>query len=129
LQRGYQKRVELGVDLRGVPSDAGLFATQRMIVAHETFVWKSELDEAYVAKDLSRVRHDVVEIPHARPPIAVCSFFEIDGVRTPDGESVRTSLNVVPVSADLSLAAFTYLRDDAPLARGGLDAVLSASGV
>lgn len=128
IQSMYQKRVEVGLDPKGVPSEAGLFAVDRMRFAHETCLYKAEFDDAYLAKRLDRVNHDVIELKHDRPAIAVCSLFRIDGILSSEGEQIWTSLNVLPVSAKASLVVFTHSREHASFARAGLDEVLTSSG-
>jgi hypothetical protein len=120
IQSGYQKRLELGLDPRGVPSDAGMFAIERMILAHQTFIYKAELDDAHNASQFDRVSHDIIELEHDRPALAVCSFLSLEGVQNAAGEAIRTSLNVVPVSTKTTLVVFTYLREEASLARASL---------
>jgi hypothetical protein len=128
IQSGYQKRVGLGLDPPGVPSAAGMFAVEQMILAHQTFVYKGELDDAYGASQFDRLSHDTIELEHARPALAVSSFFSIAGIQNAAGEAIRTSLNVVPVNTKTSLVIFTYLREEASLARAGLHTVLASSG-
>jgi hypothetical protein len=128
IQSMYQKRVEVGLDPKGVPSDAGLFAVDRMSLAYETHVYKLEFDDAYLAKQFDRVIHDVVELEHDRPTIGVCSLFRIDGVQSREGEPIWTSLNIVPLTTKASLAVFTYLKEGAPFARAGLNAIINSSG-
>jgi hypothetical protein len=46
VQSTYQKRIEAGIDTGDQPEAAGMMAVERMLHAHSTYVYKSELDGA-----------------------------------------------------------------------------------
>jgi hypothetical protein len=126
VQTGYLKRVELGLDSKDGPSAAGLLATERMAIAYSTFRYKTSFDEAFLSRRFSKVTHDVIRLDMTHPTIGACALFSLDCV--PRGEDVvRVCLNILPQTAQQTVAVFSYLVEDAPLARAELARVLTAS--
>lgn len=127
LQKAYMKRVELGYDPRGEPSKAGMMAVQRMAIAYDTYRYKQLLDLVADRRTFNDVHHDVFvhEIP--RPTIAACVLFSLDGLWNGD-DVVRVCLNILPLSATQTAVVFSYIKQDAGLARAELDSVLRAQG-
>jgi len=62
------------------------------------------------------------------PTIAVCSLFSIDGLTHGD-DCVRAALNVVPLNYNETVAVFSYLPEDATLARSSLNLILTSDSV
>ena len=125
LQLGYQKRVNLGLDPREQPSQAGMYATERMIVSYETFMYKLAFDAAYAKRDFSCLSHDLVPLSVARPTIAASALFSMDHLQRGD-DTVRATLTVLPLAKDRTVALFSYLNEDAELARSELANILTA---
>jgi hypothetical protein len=128
LQTGYTKRVQLGLDPGDKPSEAGVFATHRMIVAYETFQHKLRFDAAYLSRDFRILSHDVLTISVSRPSVAASALFSLDHLQR-DDETVRVCITVIPISANETVALLSYLNADAPLARRELRRVLGTTGV
>jgi hypothetical protein len=127
IQSAYVQRVELGVDPGDVPSRAGLLALGHLVNAHETQLYKEQFDEALVSKRYCNILHDVLRIEHAEATTAVCSLFSLDDI-SQNRECVHVALNVLPLSENTSLAVFSYLTQDAAIARSYLNPLLSSDG-
>jgi hypothetical protein len=127
VQTSYLTRVELGFDPKDQPSDAGLFATDRMMVACETFRYKEAFDEAFLVREYSSLAHDVLLFDVAQPTLAACALFSLDHAPRAD-DLVRVCLNILPLDSTRTAAVFSYMQTDAPRARAGLDRILSSSG-
>ena len=127
VQTAYLERVERGLDPIDSPSPAGLAATQRLAIAYNTFCYKSFLDPAHAGRDFAAVVHDVIHFDIERPTVSVCSLFSVDKIHARE-DVLRVHINVFPFSANRTTAVFSYLRSDAPLARGFLTRILEARG-
>jgi hypothetical protein len=128
LQMGYQKRVELGLDPKNEPSPAGLRATERLIVAYQTYLYKARFDEAYTSSGFGAVTHDVLTLDVPAPTIAASSLFSLDQLVNREGDVVRVALTILPLDPRRTAAIFSYLPHDATLARAHLSRVLASSG-
>lgn len=127
IQSAYLGRVERGWDRADEPSDAGIFAVQKMVIAWETWRYRYRtFDKALLSRRFDEVDHDIIQL--AVPPSAAAScLFSIDEV--PFEEDVlRVSLNVLPLSVFHSVAIFSYTKAEAPLARLALSRILRANG-
>ncbi len=127
LQTGYRERVKAGLDPKDSPSPAGIKALDQMILAHETYMYKTAFDEAYLGGDFARVVHNVIDISTPQPTVAACALFSVHGVER-NGDWVRACLNILPLSTTRSVAVFSYLPADAPLAREMLGRILFSQG-
>jgi hypothetical protein len=127
LQTGYSKRVELGLDPKDQPSEAGIWATHRILVAFETFQYKLRFDAAYLNRDFSLLSHDIISVPVCRPSIAASAVFSPEHLDR-GGESVRVCITVLPIAARETVAVLSYLNEDASLARADLGPLLEVSG-
>lgn len=127
VQTSYLKRVDLGLDPRGEPSNAGLFATDRMMIAYETFRYKEAFDQAFLSREYAHIAHDVLLFDVAQPTLAACALFSLDDASRAD-DVVRVCLNIVPLDSTRTAAIFSYLQADASAARAGLDRILGSSG-
>lgn len=127
IQSAYIKRVELGLDSADEPSPAGMVAIEHFVKAYQTYLYKQRLDQALVSKQYDTLLHDARRIRHEEPTAAVCSLFSIDGVSRND-DWVRVALNVLPLNRNESIAVFSYLPEDAALARSSLGLILTSDG-
>ncbi len=127
IQAMYQDRVTLGLDSGDEPSPAGMFAVEQMMKSYLTYEYKCHFDQALVTGQYEKVLYDVIYITHEVPTLGVCSLFSIDGV-SKDGDWVRTTLNVLPLTEGESVAAFSYLPADVGLARASLGQMLNSTG-
>jgi len=98
-----------------------------MILAYETYMYKTAFDESYLCSDFARVLHDVIDIPTPQPTVAACALFSVHGIER-NGDWVRACLNILPLSTTKSVAVFSYLAEDAPLARQVLGRILLSQG-
>lgn len=126
LQTSYLKACDLGMLSREVLSSAGLFATERMIVAYETWLYKEAWDRAITSPATARVEYDAFFYPGLEPKIAVSALFSLDNLQVRD-DVARTALTVIP-TADGTHAVFAYLPHEAALVRAELNAVLASAG-
>jgi hypothetical protein len=128
VQMGYLKRVEVGLDRKDEPSDAGFFATHRMMVAYETLRYKEVFDEAFLTQDHSGIAHDVLLFDVAQPTLAACALFSLDNRVYRGGHTIHVCLNILPLNSSQTAAVFSYVASDAAPARAALDRILSSSG-
>jgi hypothetical protein len=127
IQSAYLKRVELGLDSGSEPSPAGMVAVEHMMKAGETLQYKERFDRVLVSKKHADVLHDVITIEQEEATIAVCALFSVENISRSD-DCVRVALNVLPIHGKASLAVFSYLPEDAVLARSFLSGILTAQG-
>jgi len=127
IQGSYQKRVELGVDSGDAPTSAGMVAVEHMMRSYLTYTYKCPLDDALISNNYAALSHRVVTIQHDQPTIAVSSHLGLDGL-SKNGDAVRVTLNILPVSKAESLVILSYLPGDVDLITLALDRTLSAEG-
>lgn len=127
VQMGYQKRVELGLDPENEPSNAGVFAVDRMMVAYETYNYKELFDAAYHERQFGILTHDLVDLEVTEPTVAASALFSLDHLQRGD-DVVRVCLTILPLDRSRTVALLSYLNSDASLARAQLSRVLTSSG-
>ena len=93
-QLGYQKRVEMGLEDGATPSDAGLMATNRFMVAYEVHEFKIALDSILSNERYFDISHEIVVLDNQNPTLA--------------GGTPRVGLNVFPVSESKTLVVFSF---------------------
>ena len=98
-----------------------------MVVAYETWRYKSILDEAYLEGRFDALEHDLLELSVNRPTLAASVLFSLDDVERGD-DVVRVCLTVLPIEPTRTYALLSYLPDDAALARASLARVLDTGG-
>lgn len=125
LQSGYMKRVELGLDPKGRPSPAGVFATGRLMVAWQTWVYMSHLYEAYTARQFDAVVHDLRLVSVQSPTLAASALFSLSSRKHSDG--ARVCLTVLPVSKTQTAVLLSYTTREAKEARRQLKKLLRAN--
>jgi hypothetical protein len=125
IQMAYQERVRLGLDPKDGPSIPGLFATQHLMVAFETFQYKLLFDEPYLRRTFDALQHDVMVLEVTRPTIAASAMLSMDKVQR-DDDVVRACLTVLPITRVQTAVVLSYLRADAEFARKELADVLRA---
>lgn len=123
----YSKRVSLGIESGNEPGPAGMEALQWMITAHETWKYKSLLDDALIGKAYTELSHEVFTLRHARPSIAVSSCFSLPVLES-DEDWVRCTINLFPLDAGQSIAIFSHTLSDTNRVRRFLAPVHQASG-
>jgi len=125
LQSTYQKQCALGLTDPNIPSRGGMFAVQRLAIAYETWLYKRDIDQAFVRGDLNVITHNVLELAQTGPCIAVSSLFSLDDVPVRD-DVARVALTVLPTVDGHTYAMLGYTKRDAPAARRRLRSVLKA---
>jgi hypothetical protein len=126
IQASYQDRVKLGIDSGDVPTPVGMLAVEYMTKSYSTYEYKCAFDEVMATKQYTKILHDVIQVNHERPHIAVCSLFSIDGLSRGDGDYVRIALNLLPQNTNQSAVIFGYLPQDQELVRPFLNPILTA---
>jgi hypothetical protein len=125
-QAAYLKRIELGLDPKGNPSPAGIFATQRLIIAWQTWVYMSRYAEAYFASAFDFVEHDLRIMMVERPTLAASALFAFPSRKHQDG--ARVCLTVLPITEKQTAVLLSYANDEAKKARKELKTLLRADG-
>lgn len=125
LQSVYLKQCDLGLVDRNTPTRGGLFAVGRLINAYETWLYKVEVDQAFLRGDFAAFKHDVLDLGNTGPCIAVSSLFSLDDVRVRD-DVARVALTVFPTRAGRSYAILSYAGRDARPARAKLRPIIGA---
>jgi hypothetical protein len=125
VQAAYQERLDKGVEPKGRPTPAGVYATHQLLQAHRMFQYKAGLDTAYLARDWSAIQHDVRVLLVQRPCIAVSALFSPDFERWPESYAVLT---VLPTSRTETLIVLSYLRSHARTCRRHFRSLLGAKG-
>ena len=128
LQMGYLKRVELGLDPKNEPSPAGLRATERLAVAYGTYLYKIRFDEAYARRQFRSLVYDVLTLEVSAPTIAASSLFGLANASNSEGDVVRVALTILPLDPKRTATLFSYLPQDALLARAHLSRILGSFG-
>jgi hypothetical protein len=128
LQTEYNSRVERSLDPPNEMSPAGLLATEYLIKAYQTYLYRTDnFDKAFFSGDHNEIEHDTILLSGQKPSIAVSSLFSLDDVQTSD-DVVRVCLNVIPISYNETVVIFSYIAEDNGLARAALDHVLCSAG-
>jgi hypothetical protein len=127
LQSVYLKKIELGLADPNNPTRWERFVVYRLIVGYETWLYKTMFDEAFQHRELTAVRHDVVDLGQTDPCVAVSSLFSLDDVRVKD-DVARVVLTVLPTSKGRTVAVLSYAHRDARKARTRLRPLLHARG-
>jgi hypothetical protein len=125
LQQGYRREIARGFSGLDNISPRGLYATERIVIAHETWLYKEILDDALLRCAFSMLEHDVVPLGPTEPCVAATGLFDLPK-QNAQQESVRVATTVLPTPAGETFAFFSYIRDDAGPARQLLDRVLRA---
>lgn len=127
LQGVYRAKGDLGLINTTVPTRDGILALERMILAYETWMYKTAYDEAFVTRRFDDVVYDCLDLGKVVPSIAVSSLFSIDDVIV-DDDVARVALSVVPSANGHSYALLAYLRRDSAGARAWLRPLLTSEG-
>ena len=125
VQSAYVKRVELGLDPKSVPSAAGIFATQRLFVAWQTYMYMTQLAQAYVTKRFDFAHHDLRLLDVEMPTLAASALFSLDA-RPRKNDVIRVCLTVLPTTRTQTALVLSYTRDDANSARRELKKLLTS---
>jgi hypothetical protein len=123
----YQRAADRGATPRDPSSPIGMFAVDRMVASHSLFVYKDDLDAGLRTSSFSGLVHEIRRIP-GPPRIAVSSLFSCKPRTKTKSEPIRIALNVLPVSADMSISVFSFIPSDAQQARAHLAPILQSKG-
>jgi hypothetical protein len=126
-QAGYLESAKLGLTPRNESSPIGMFALTRMMLAWQTWKYKSQFDLAYLENRFDSIEHDLIELTVTKPTVAASALFSLDDVER-DDDIVRVCITVLPVTRDRTIALLSYLPEDAGRARLSLDRVLTTNG-
>jgi hypothetical protein len=127
LQSSYLERVEQGLDPEHSPSEAGLFATERMMISWITFKYKSLLDKAHAENNFKFLNHSLIILDVDQACLAACALFSVDRIQVRD-DVLRIHLNILPIEKTKTVVLFSYLRSDTSYAHSFLDRILTSQG-
>jgi hypothetical protein len=96
VQSMYEQRIEAGIDNGNQPEAAGMMAVERMLHAHATYVYKTELDNALTNCRYEALTHEIISLTNQVPAVAASVFFDLDR-RPNEEEPPRTALNILPI--------------------------------
>ena len=72
-----------------------MVATEHILNAHDSYVYKREYDAAYLARDFHRIEHMRLFEPGRLPTHVVSALFSLDNIVVGD-DVARVALNVYP---------------------------------
>lgn len=126
IHLGFQEKVALGLTRGDIPTRDRLLATEHLMNACDSHVYKREYDAAYSKRDFRRIEHVRCFEPGRLPTLAVSALFSLDSIIVGD-DVARVALNVYP-SDDGAMVIFSFLRSDARHIRPFLEPFQAASG-
>jgi hypothetical protein len=109
IQGAYQKRVELGLDPKNSPSQAGMEAVFHMLKSWRTFRYKRLIEEIEENDSYGDLLHFVRVVETTSPTVAASVFYGI-GKYTGEEDIVGATLNVIPLDAARTVVAVSCLR-------------------
>jgi hypothetical protein len=127
IQRGYKKRVALGLDPKNQPSQAGMEAVTHMLKSWRTFRYKFEYDKVYLSKSYGSICHETRLLDVDRPTFAASVLFSGDTYDTAT-DIQCIALNVLPISAKRTFVVISWLPRDTAWVRQKFHNLLSSYG-
>lgn len=128
FQSVYKSSVEQGRDTGDNSNFAGTVAVDFMEMAHQTYLYRAENFDLHILENnFDTIKHDIIEISHLKPILAVSSLFACNEVKNED-DIVRCVLNVFPINCNRSVAIFSYNELDQKKSRTSLQRVFESSG-
>lgn len=127
IQSVYLKKVELGLDPKNQPSQAGMEAVAHMMRSWRTFRYKYEYDQVYISETYGSICHETGLLDVDRPTFAASVLFSTDTYDP--AEDIRCiALNVLPVAAQKTLVVISWLPRDAAWLRQKFSDLLLSKG-
>lgn len=123
VQQSYLERIEHGLEPKNQPSPAGLYATQLLIQAYETFQYKTTLDQAYLSRKWETLNHDVRLLDCQAPSLAVSALFSPNSTAE---EPRYVAFSVVPITKTCTAIILSHLRSDSRQIRRQFRSLLRA---
>lgn len=127
IQRAYLSKVDKGLIDGNSVSPEGLFATQSLADAYETFLYKSELDDSLITGNYDKLFHHIFEIELDSPKLTCSQLFSNDSVLYKDSVS-RIIMNIFPVSKHQTLAIFSSVEGEKHYVEDYLYKCIQSSG-
>jgi hypothetical protein len=128
LQSLYTARVERGVDSPDSSSPAGQKALEQMLLSWATWRYRhGYYDEPLLGQSFDGIEHDLIDLNDQAPCLAASSFITVKDVPLNE-DLVGVAINILPVSATRTVAAFSYAKKDQGSVRAGLDRILGSTG-
>jgi hypothetical protein len=90
-----------------------------------TSCWLS--DEPLLQRSFDGVEHDIIDLNDQAPCLAASSFITLKDVPVED-DLVGVAINILPVSENRTVAAFSYAKKDQGIVRAALDRILGSTG-
>jgi len=126
IQIAYLQKIDLGIDPGDKQTIACELATSRLMISHQTWLYKTQFDNILLNRYYDLICHDTFIINLKEPTIAVSSLFTIDKFLV-DNYILRIVLNVLPVSKTKTYIIFSYLKQHATAAQAVLDKILNST--
>lgn len=127
IQSGYLKRVELGLDPKNQPTQAGMEAVAHMMKSWRTFRYKYEYDQVYISKTYASIRHETRLLDVDRPTFAASVLFSAD--KYDPAEDIQCiALNVLPVAERRTFVVISWLPRDTAWVRQKFNDLLISKG-
>lgn len=145
IHSAYQDRISMNLDTGRIPEPAGMRALGHMMNAYETWEYKTNLDNAWLAHRYKGLSHYVIVLAQTQASIAVSSCFSLEdrpkdtnSATNPDSlfveaseadRTVRLTINAFPTSANETVVIFSYTKEDSSRVRDFLRPILAAQGL
>lgn len=110
IQGAYQKRVEMGIDPKDQPSNAGMEVVFHMIKAWRTYRYRCEFDRIEESDCYDELTHFTKVIATTAPTVAASVLFGV-GKYSTEEDLVGVALNIVPLSANQTAIVFSYFKE------------------
>lgn len=120
----YQKMLELNLTENNSNSKAGRTATEAIMIAYETNVYKEDCDAALINEEWSFFDYEAIIINNVNPTVACSQLFSIDSIKFEDNV-LRIVLNVFPINKNQTLVLFSFRKQESVLARNYLNQCLN----
>jgi hypothetical protein len=128
LQSLYQARVARGADAPDPSSAAGQKALEQMLLAWATWRYRFRYyDEPLLRGCFDSVEHQIIELNDQSPCLAASSFITLKDLPVAQ-DLAGVAINILPVSASKTIAAFSYAKKDQGIVQASLDRILGSSG-
>jgi hypothetical protein len=123
----YQDKAKLLNEDMKYPESLGLYAVERMVIAYETFKYRTIFDSAMDTGDFSKILHDYVLID-TEPTISCSTLASVDSMINSKGETSRFCLNILPLDKNKTLVLISYVDDDRENIEKYFHRILTADG-
>ncbi len=126
IQKIYDDQVKAGRATQNT-NDPSLNITMiQFIRAYGAYVYKRQLDQAYINKEYDLLNHDAFSFRHKRPTIAVSAFYWLEIQKQNNGQVPWIVLNVFPKTNE-TCVVYSYIKEDAQYVKVETRNILNSS--